>query len=750
MLKGGLSGIVTSVLIILLVVISAGILWVGVKHVIFSLGDSSDDGSGSSVGIDRATSCINANLQIISCITDVTRGLTSVQVRRGLPEGSLDGVRLVFNTPNGIETFSTTFFPETFETKVYQISDVDVAQSFNVDVAGIIGVSACSLIGSPVVCSNGDVDETAPIINQAACSDNSDSSSANSGNDGDGLIDWPFDPGCSSEDDANEQDPARNNLFALAWTIGPVNEPFISHIYHYQGNGPAGGDLSQVDIARNFLMGQPNGKKAMIILTRDDQSSLLTRNIDDRISFSEEEIQDDGVSGIESTANLIWWDNGADETALFVEELMRLYKNQGSGEEGELDILLTDIESGFSNWQIDSQINLSNQEARWRAIGADSGYEAIRASMGFPEYLVNVEMQNGQYLVDNVDNRVGYAYRIWNMVTEIHRRDYFNISFLNTSQNLFPNIKYASYGSANNWDTIVAGSGDVPLEDLNGNGIATISAPGLNPQDDIHIGNRQSPNLYGWLGQITLAGNGPDGINYPSTSFNSFRYSVNQMRASVLNDEDKVIPWIARKSWEGGTNEECDLGGPLVAMANTDYWQESVLHSALAGADDFIFWAPSSICNGGAMITPEADLLRIDEDRDMLSNTLAEFNLIAGFSDRQSLLDNDRTGDAYGAGKSWKELAHWGNDYVLTGMASGGRKVWRFSPLDSAGYSVDGNYSEGVRFSRVDRTITFSEGIIWNPQNPVSTKGYWIVQPLNGIVNITTCSLSFGCSEVIG
>jgi len=60
-------------------------------------------------------------------------------------------------------------------------------------------------------------------IAQAACSDGTD-------NDGDGQVDWPFDPGCAAADDADEAEPASGSVQAVLTVDTDWNTGYCAHV----------------------------------------------------------------------------------------------------------------------------------------------------------------------------------------------------------------------------------------------------------------------------------------------------------------------------------------------------------------------------------------------------------------------------------------------------------------------------------------------------------------------------------------
>jgi hypothetical protein len=176
------------------------------------------------------------------------------------------------------------------------------------------------------------------------------------------------------------------------------------------------------------------------------------------------------------------------------------------------------------------------------------------------------------------------------------------------------------------------------------------------------------------------------------------RYAVNEVRGSKLSSSLPVTPWIANRSNEG------DIPSTQISMASTDFYQETIFHYLLAGADNLAYWNPFAT---------------VQEDN-LVSRTLREFDLIAGFQNAQSLVS---------------EMVPYSKNYILSGIQVGGRKVYRLTfdlsdeiELDQV---IKSESNENVIFELQNTRLTIPQGKIFRPAVPVSSKGFWIVQPLS-------------------
>ena len=106
--KQGLSTVVTTLIIILLVLVAIGIIWTVVKNVI----------TGSGEQIDINTRCVTTNLEISSAAcTIASPSVCTVTMNKG-GGYALDGIRIVFanDTQSG--------------TAISQVGDIVVSQTF--------------------------------------------------------------------------------------------------------------------------------------------------------------------------------------------------------------------------------------------------------------------------------------------------------------------------------------------------------------------------------------------------------------------------------------------------------------------------------------------------------------------------------------------------------------------------------------------------------------------------------------------
>lgn len=180
---------------------------------------------------------------------------------------------------------------------------------------------------------------------------------------------------------------------------------------------------------------------------------------------------------------------------------------------------------------------------------------------------------------------------------------------------------------------------------------------------------------------------------YLDTPFQGLLHKAQQSVDAVTATKDsKITYWITRKK----------------VMYNNNYYEESLLHDALYDPDPFLFW------------TGVYDDL--DTDMQTLGRVLAHIDEMIGFDDRETLMNS----------VDMAPTMH--QRYVLTGMKVNGYHLWRITPdLYCPGVTVE-NFcidKDKPTFQIGNQFVEFPEGsFIYEPENPVSSYGYWVVSPL--------------------
>jgi len=354
----------------------------------------------------------------------------------------------------------------------------------------------------------------------------------------------------------------------------------------------------------------------------------------------------------------IWWDNGVKSSKPRIDQIFQKYAAAG----GKADYIVLDTELWLNNWTLSR-----SSDYNYSAIQNDPRFQKIIPELGFSD-------------LSTVDNwSTSKNYLIWDDVMKERTAKYVDQAVYDVVKKYYPNVngvdyKYCNYNQ--NYQMIEYNGHNM---DYYGNGAV--------------VGTDQNWNLYGQFGSVR--NKKLDGVNlYTNTPFNSFRLEVNKMRAMKLASDNPVSPWIGPRSYGSADYSP---------ISRNDYYQEMVLHVLLTGPKLLLYFNSSNFTASG--------------DDKYLDSTLKEFDSIAGYKDKKTLVNKE---------------AWWGDDYVLTGMDAGGKKVWRFTP--DVDLSVNASSTivqkDGPVIVKTAKTkITFPQGSIYTPSNPVSTKGIWITQP---------------------
>lgn len=417
-------------------------------------------------------------------------------------------------------------------------------------------------------------------------------------------------------------------------------------------------NISNVQQAKKALDIQPKGRRAIFDW---DVHRKMYQNDADKLTTA---------NGEKFTS--LWWDHGVAETVKTYDAFFKEYKAAG----GKLDYFVLDSEHG-----VGSDIYTAEQ---WEATAKDPR---------FKNFLKALNMKSVKDITD-VQRPVNYwAYQ--NYLSAQYAEQ-----LIAVVKKYYPNVKVSDYGFAYNKYNQYTAWGEW---DRSG------KTPGAQ---GIHVGTHQAPSLYGvitYLGGIEV-----DGKPFGLGPFRSLMLAVNDMRSSVLSSNVPLMPWIA---WRGYVCDYVDSPNPppYSSFGKTDYYQESIYHTALCNADDFLLWSAfrwqadqkvENWCN-------QDDLKLIDE-------LISELNTMIGYADRKTLV---------------KKMSPWHAPYLLTGMTANNQSVWRLTPdpeqqVDISLAAIKKSDSP-LTFVIGDTQITMPGAKIYVSGKALSQAGYWIIGPEN-------------------
>ncbi len=657
--KGGLSGIITAVLLILIIIVAIGIIWTFVQPSITNL----IGGKGKTGEFSKFTQCLDIKIKPTTCVTSVNE--QKVTIQRGSGKETIDEIKFIFETQDSqiILTDQEAIFgniPNEFGSSEF---------IFNQNLENIVSLKIATKI-------EGNFCEPATEINcyrettqgegeEGTCNDGDD-------NDDDGLTDFPNDPGCDSPTDGDETNHIEMLFYAYAWeSVDRSGENLNKYNQEYKYIIPW----------PRINQNTPQEANESTSLMPEGHKVLFDFNSDLDLSRTQSDFCTDPESG--NITRCLWYDNGL----LIVKQTYNAWFNEYKNIGGQADAFILDNEhikesrdainarknDGWTNGSLDEG------ERTWNAIQNDQRNTSVFNLLGFD----NIQT------VWNFSVRIEGNSYIWDDVMLDWATEWLNNATYNVIAKYYPNIKMSNYGFYHY-------SQEFPFIGNNGQNTSYTG-------DGTHIGTHQSTGseLYGNIGFV-LEGMKLDGENnYVATPFNGFRLNTNQIRAMKLSSTTPIYPWIDFYSFDPNDNGQ-------YLISNNNYFKENLFHILLTSPDKAIlYWNPHGTGSSKADLTDDV----------IMNNTLAEFNQIAGYQDSYTLVG------------IYENLAPWGDDYVLTGIRSADRNVWRFTPDIINGTHVVNQTSNPVIITTEKSVITIQEASIYTPTNPMSDYGYWIIQP---------------------
>ncbi|MBU4460150.1 MAG: hypothetical protein KJ579_06250 [Verrucomicrobia bacterium] len=451
----------------------------------------------------------------------------------------------------------------------------------------------------------------------------------------------------------------------LAWAVDELGKsrpyadsphPSITQFYWLTE-----GNLTNVDLAVQMTRRQPEGRRVM---TDWDVYRRMYRHPADQLKTT---------AGEAFTA--FWWEHGVEDAVRVYGRFFREFKARG----GHLDYFVIDTEHGAG-----AEVN---KPERWEAVARDPRFAGILRAVGAASHKE----------IDGTGRVRPFGY--WRYSDYLASRSYARL--YDTISNHFPKVRFADYGRAYNRFT-----------DLVSWGRQTIPE-GIPGRHGFHIGTHQSPSLYGvvtYLGTMEV-----EGRKFGLGPYRSLVYAQNVARACRLSSEVPLMPWIA---WRGYVSDfedrPADKRPPVGSFGDTDYFQESVLHTCLLDPDALLMWSafrwrkdqdPAKYCRA--------------EHLQLVDRLVAQANTLIGYSDRRTRVDR---------------MIPWHAPYVLSGATANGRSVWRLTPDPKLAAQTPASLAvrtSPLTFAIGDRRLVMPGGKILalEPGPSPAPAGCWIVGP---------------------
>ena len=374
----------------------------------------------------------------------------------------------------------------------------------------------------------------------------------------------------------------------------------------------------------------------------------------------------------------LWWENGVADLAADNAGFLQAYKAAGGK---DIDAIVLDPELSMSEWAAGMLCAATDPccIAKLDAIQADTRFPPLLAelqALGFtvdkskPHWLHSALVPWTQCGIDGKAPDpcpTGYTdnVAIYNGWSYGRSSAQYDAAVLVPAQKVYPTIDVNNYGDFTSNETycLPDQSGYTPCK-IKGGAQPTVT------------GTQQAPCMYVWMENASVAmglervKQLPAGSSFDLTGWNGLLMGINLMRMTVLSSSVPVVPWVAYKN---DTNMSPFQW--VKPMANTDYYQEHILHLAMHNPPSFLYFNPCWAV-GYCDVTWEDNLL--------FANMFHELTEMVGCAP---------------SSRTWvkAEFAGWGDKAVATGMVMpDGTTVWRVTTFDGKTAEYTKSTADGV------------------------------------------------------
>ncbi len=141
----GLSAVVTTLIIILLVLVAVGIIWVVVNNVLESGAEQTE----------ISAKCLKADAEITAVTCEDVTGLCNVTVQRGTGSENPDGIRVVVTDGSNSNSTDLEFAEESpFESLQYKTIELSTGDAVAADVTSVtVATYFKNAAGQPQLCA---------------------------------------------------------------------------------------------------------------------------------------------------------------------------------------------------------------------------------------------------------------------------------------------------------------------------------------------------------------------------------------------------------------------------------------------------------------------------------------------------------------------------------------------------------------------------------------------------------------------
>jgi len=401
----------------------------------------------------------------------------------------------------------------------------------------------------------------------------------------------------------------------------------------------------------------------------------------------------------------VYMDHSVDQVKELFTAFLKKYKEIG----GLLDGLILDVEYiGMGSWYIQGKAN--KDPYIYNKIVTDPRYATeirpLLVERGFLFYENPTELTPEIYGIHKgTGSKYDASRSIWDTVMKIRLANYVNEWCLEPLLANFPDATASDYQFTdyNAWLKGVNDSGEV-VGKLGGNTIAAGNVSNYN----FYASRPSESTFYKNNGNVVFKN--PPSYNeavYGASAYNMFLWDANLAKRVFSSDRNnRISVWLAR--YDYNPNQEGTL-------SNTPYYSEQVFHLGMLDPEPFmgyLYYQEFKDAAGNVSQSVYESRLAV------INELLAELTRVAGYSDRKPI----------------EIPMTWNREFVLSGMYTGGRNLWRITPntdkVSVADFKIEG---ADPTFYVDGQTITFPGGKIIETGNisVLGTCGYWVETPAN-------------------
>jgi Ca2+-binding RTX toxin-like protein len=364
----------------------------------------------------------------------------------------------------------------------------------------------------------------------------------------------------------------------FTWNYPEQESSYVLHTWN-DGIDPGAGNTywRRPDLAAKAFLAFPAGQRALLVQPADllPDGTAITSHPADAIY---DPAQDADAGAVAYWGP--WFSHGLQAAR---EQVTHYFQTLKDGGLTSLDALMLDWEGySLSFWPA-----VASPAGRIRAIRADPRYAEFAAQFeaAFPEMFppgehfdLNVFWADGDWRLQGQQGLQALYY--WSSFMQSWYDRALNDAIYEAARSVFPGVVCGNFG-------------------VSGSSVADAVQQGINwPQMAINgmWADITAPALYDDIGRLGLG----EVWNDP---YRNFQLIVNATRSSVRQYPNlPVIPWLANRSYTAGNPS-------IVPVANTDYWQEMLIHTMLStGSTNAFCFNSTLVSTTGTHWTYDADV----------------------------------------------------------------------------------------------------------------------------------------------